>query len=195
MTDVVTAAPQRTRVDWIDRIRGLALVLMLLDHALFQVDPDSIARLTVTRWSLPLFMAASAAVWSPGVRPKRVVVIGICAALEVVLSLELGMPLPGILVVYLVAIIPLSNWYRASHHAYAIGAAGLIQALYLPIGWEGYEPGLVLVWWCLGRLGCYQLDRLGVRLPRALADVGRRPLTWYVGHLLVLLVLLELGAF
>lgn len=193
MTDVPTAAPTRTRVDWIDRIRGLALVLMLLDHLLVQVDPDSFLRFTLTRASLPLFMAASAAVWRPGIRPKRLALITAVVVLELLVSPALGMAMPGIMLVYLVAIVPLGNWYRASHHAYAIGALGLVQALYLPVGWAGYEPGLVVLWWCLGRLGSYQLDRLGERLPPALAQVGRHPLGWYAGHLVALVVLVESG--
>ncbi len=63
---------------------------------------------------------------------------------------------------------------------------GLISALYVPVGWHGYEPGLVLAWFCLGLLARLEWFALGDRLPVQLERVGRRPLIWYVGHLVVL---------
>lgn len=193
MTDVRTLPSTSNRVDWIDRLRGLALVLMVLDHVLVQIDPSNPLRYTLTRLSLPLFMAASAAVWTPDIRTRRLVLLASAATVELVASSYLGMPFPGIMLVYLVAVVPLSLWHEASSSAYWVAALGLIQALYLPVGWLGYEPGLVLAWWGLGRLGSYQLDRLGSRLPRCLASVGRWPAQLYAFHLLVLVALVAGG--
>ena len=55
----------------IDAIRGLAIALMILDHSLFAIESIGVAnniveyaRLSITRFSMPLFMIASGFIWA-----------------------------------------------------------------------------------------------------------------------------------
>lgn len=180
------AQTERPRVLAIDVLRGLAIVLMVLDHVLVQVDSDSLVRSTVTRFALPLFMFAAAAVWHEFPRVGRLFVV---AVVEAFLYPYLGMGTPGIVTVYvgLLGVLDVVGVWIDLRRPYLLGVVGLVQALYVPIGWSGYEPGLVLAWWCLAR--CYLASEPTIRLPAWLGPlgvVGRHPLVWYVGHLLVI---------
>ena len=67
------------RIFIIDAIRGLAIALMVLDHSLFAIETIGIAnvvveysRLSITRFSMPLFMIASGIIWALyGLRIRR----------------------------------------------------------------------------------------------------------------------------
>lgn len=176
-------------------VRGAAIVLMVLDHVLIQVDADSTVRggapWSVTRASLPLFMLVSAAVWrrSGRVRWRLLAVAGV----EAFLYGALDMPLPGIVVLIFVVVTGLDSALSADLHPvgwYALAVLGGVQALYVRVGWAGYEPGLLLLWFSLGRLVVpsigYDIARIPPRPARLLMWIGRWPLSWYVGHLVVI---------
>lgn len=181
----------------VDSVRGLAILLMILDHLLVQLDPMSTLRAgapwSITRLALPLFMLASAAVW----RPSRRVRWRLWAAVfpEAVLMVMLGMQWPGVVVVILLVLSLLDVLPDGWRNWYVLGVLGLVQALYVPIGggWEGYQPGLVLAWFCLGRLACFNGSPLAW-LPRSFAPIGRRPLAWYFGHLVALVLVVGLAS-
>lgn len=188
--DVVSAAARAVTVRdvGVDALRGAAILLMVLDHVLHVVDPDSVLRtgspVAVTRLSLPLFMLAAAAVWRPLTwrRYGRLTLVGM---VESVLYVVLGMGGPGI-VALVVGVLLLVDVVGVS---WLVGVLGLVQARYASIGWfEGYQPGMVLLWFVLGRLA-WQAGAVScpwwLRWP-VLAWVGRHPIWWYVGHLLVL---------
>ena len=67
------------RILIIDAIRGLAIALMILDHSFFAIESIGMAnniveysRLSITRFSMPLFMIASGIIWKLyGLRIKR----------------------------------------------------------------------------------------------------------------------------
>lgn len=181
---VVPPAARRNREVWIDALRGAAIGLMVLDHLLVQVAPTSVVRVTVTRLSLPLFMFAAAAVWRRRPGARRLVQLGAAAVCEALLFVPLGMRQPGIVAVFL-GLTVAGVFTAAGARPLLWGTLGLVQALYVPVPWDGYQPGLLVAWWCLGRLGAQEARPIGERVS-LLAPIGRRPLLWYVGHLVVI---------
>lgn len=179
----------------VDRLRGLAVALMVLDHVLVQLDRDSILRVTVTRPALPLFMICAAIVWKPATWRRWTVLLAL-ALVELVLFIPLGMGVPGIVAVFALVLVVIDavGIDRFDRWSAVFLAAGILQALYLPVGWRGYEPGLVLAWFALGRLAAAPFLELGSRVPDGFASIGRRPLVWYVGHLVALVPVAVLGA-
>lgn len=181
------------RFSILDCWRGLAVVLMVLDHVLAVLGAPVVTRLLVTRLSLPLFCATSGAlhlIAGPRSPRRSLQLLGV-ALLETVLNLVLGLGVPGPVTLMLVM-----GWVgralRPERHGLVLVVVGVLQAVYLPVPWTGYQPGLVLAWWSLGALGVLaevdQVTRFTRWCPRWLEAVGRRPLGWYVGHLLVLAV-------
>lgn len=169
-------------------------MLMVLDHLLVVVAPHSIVRLTLTRLSLPLFMfvAGSIVVRKGNVSRRRWFQT---AALGVGMTLVLPrlwpeFPSPDVLLVIAIALAPFVVVQARPFTPHSVWwvVGGLVQALYLPIGWSGYEPGLVLAWFSLGVIigRGEDLPELGYRLPWVLSFIGRRPLSIYCVHLLVL---------
>lgn len=102
------------RLVGLDRLRGLAVLLMVADHVLVAVDPSSLARFTITRLSLPLFCLVAG---SLAVRARRRRLLPVAVAGVVVLPLEwaagLGVPGPLLLVALAVAVCGLAARVRA----------------------------------------------------------------------------------
>lgn len=176
------------RAAWVDQTRGLAIVLMVLDHALVITAPGHVLRYTVTRFALPLFLAMAATVYRGAIRRRRWLELGAVASTEVLVRPVLDLGLPGpvgqFLLVY--ALAP-----AIARRPYLLAMVGLIQALYLPLPhdlWSGYQPGLLVAWFGLAILGAHQLEPIGRRLPGWLAGLGRYPLHAYAVHLAALVV-------
>jgi len=185
VTDLIGETGKRVRLAWVDQLRGLAIVLMILDHVLVQVAPSHPLRYTATRLALPLFMACSAQVVRGFTRRRWAQLLAAIAAEAVLMPLT-GLASPGILAVYLLATVLLM--YTPGGHVAVVGVLGLLQAIYLSTGWEGYQPGLVVAYLAFGAFAALtgELQRLGSWLPVWLGSLGRRPLVWYIGHLLPL---------
>lgn len=187
MSEAGSVTVTERRVVGVDRLRGLAVLLMVLDHVVALVDPAAPVRYTLTRLSLPAFMAAAAAVWSGRLSGRSCRRLLAVAVVEAALVAALGLGQPGIVAVYLAVAVGVSvAWPWVRSHVGLVVVLGLIQAFYVRVGWDGYEPGLVLAWFALGLLARSEVVDLGERLPAWLSSVGRRPLAWYVGHLAVL---------
>ena len=181
--------PRYRALDW---LRGVAIALMVLDHVLVVIDPDHWLRLGLTRWSLPLFALLLGLLFRPGLRRRHLHLLA--AAIPATLAGgAVGIGQPDVLVVILAALL----LHQLPMHPWVLTAAGWIVATNLPIGWGGYEVGDVVLLIGLGRLVALSGAWLVVedviatdgRLGRGLVAIGRRPLTWYVGHLVVLAVL------
>lgn len=198
--------PKFGRLGWVDSVRGLAIVLMVLDHVLVQVDPHSSLRAgapwSITRLSLPLFMLAAGQVWRPSSpwHLNRVKLLGV-GLVEVLLLQLLGMQLPGIvLIIWMVflwldlfaAVLDRIRYACIEAWFWPLGVGGLLQALYVPVDWAGYQPGLVLLWWALG-FAAFEASWTDALDFRALRWIGRYPLTWYVGHLVVIALVVAGG--
>ncbi len=189
---IVHGGPVRqARSHALDRLRGLAIVLMVLDHALVVGAPHSLLRLTVTRLSLPLFMIVSGLLIRLGGQYRWLRTLelaaaaGMCAVILTLCWPTFGTP--EILAVYLLVAVPCRRLIQRAPLAGAV--LGYVQAWYWPLHWSGYQPGLVLLFLCVGSL-CVrdvgELGQWGARCPAWLEPIGRRPLAWYVGHLCVL---------
>lgn len=192
----MTAVASPVRLAGIDRARGLAVLLMVLDHALVVLDSNNPARLTVTRLALPLFMICAATVWKGRPSRRRALALAAVGALDLFLAplVGLGSPAPVagfcLLVALLVAAPTLLRWPLVAC------VLGFVQGFFIPLGWQGWELGVLLGWFMVGRLGLasgqQEIRRIGDRLPAFLAVIGRRPLIWYVGHLVGMLGLAAL---
>lgn len=173
------------RLAWIDRLRGLAIALMVLDHALVLVDPTNPLRYTLTRLALPLFMVTAATVHRP-VTPRRLLHFAPATAVELLVATPLLGTSPGIVTTYALVAVLFDHAGPLRQRPGLLLTLGLIQALYLPLGITGYQPGLVLAWFALGRLAPTDFAAVAPRHLALLEPLGRHPLPWYVGHLLAL---------
>lgn len=193
-------APVAGREVFLDRIRGLAMLLMLLDHVLvlwLDVQPGEDLRWwlrrSVTRFSMPLFMLVSGYLFGRTSRRRMFEVAAAALVVNVVLALFWpSFLLPEILAVW-VFLLPVRKFLL--RFPVEAGALGVLQAMYLPVRWPGYEPGVVLLFLALGRIWSDRADRrtgvlgsAGDRLPVWLGCLGRHPLGVYVVHLLALAV-------
>ena len=202
-------APGAYRDRRLDRLRGLAVLLMLVDHLLvfapqfsdawfFSPAPGSPTwwtRHTLTRLSMPLFMLVSGFLLHdrPPSRRRRLL-IGVLGGL-LTLLLNWSWPafgVPEILVVWSLVML-LTPLLR--EHPLEMLVLGVLQQLYLPVSWQGYQPGLVAAFLAAGVLWrrlpapARLLEALGDALPSFFATVGRRPLLWYATHLTFLALL------
>lgn len=178
------------REAWVDRLRGLAILLMVGDHYAAMTASQPLLRHTLFRLSLPFFMVSAAVVWRGAPSSLRLRQLALAVVGELVLStmiLRLDGPGPVVLFALVLAVAPVASRYPA-----CVAVLGIVQTLYLPVPWAGYQPGLLVAYWCLGRLARDEFAGMS-RLPRWLEGVGRRPLTWYVAHLAALVILTRTG--
>lgn len=169
---------------------------MVLDHVLVNLDPGSPLRSTVTRAALPLFMVVSGHLiatkgfgsWQRWARLGLAALVALGAARSAGLAAT-----PDVLIVYLFAVTALValRWagIRSPIVAGSLGIAWGItaSAQVASTGWTGYQPGFVLALLALGMLATMPATLPGpAAFWTACAKVGRYPLAWYLGHLVVL---------
>lgn len=190
MADRMTHGPRR--LAWLDRLRGLAVVLMLLDHALY-LNPEAHRAFLPGRLALPLFMACAGTVYRGMPSRRRRTQLYLVLVVDLLLApiIGLGQPAPVTGFVLLLVLLQLAPTMLRWPATFA--ALGFLQGWFLPVGWRGWEIGVLLGWFMLGRLAGTELEAIGGRLPAGLAWVGRRPLSWYVAHLVVLALLVGAG--
>lgn len=182
---------------WLDRVRGLAVVLMVVDHlAVFLVHEwgnpapygglAQLIRYTLTRASLVLFMlVAGWLIEERGARPRRIaeVLIGGAAVTAFGAWLDLPIGRPDVLLLIGVA---LFFWRQIRRHPVTAIALGVVQLTAWPVSWSGYQPGAVLALLAAGVVwNCWELDEIEWtdRLPSWLAWPGRHALALYVAHI------------
>lgn len=179
------------RIQQLDILRGYAVALMLLDHALAVFWPGAgwaiASRLTVTRLAMPLFMSVAGALFALRGRPSaaRQGKVIAAAAVASLCCWRVGLGVPEILAWYLlaVALAPvLVRWPAASI------VVGVLQVVNLPL-WQTravYQPGQVLAFVALGVLVAGKLTGRSLPAGAAASWLGRHALSLYVLHLLLL---------
>lgn len=181
---MTVAAQQVTaRSSAIDRMRGLAIVLMCLDHLMLVLELNPLLRWGPTRLAMPLFMLiAGSLITRLTWRHLAIGVIG------------LGLPLfvpwtgqPNILFCYAIgaAVVVVSR--RLGGPVPVILLAGCIAMLTNGLDFGSYPVLGVVALVLLGSMlprGVW--EPVGSHLPEWLEWLGRWPLTIYVGHLLYL---------
>ena len=187
------------RIFIIDAIRGLAIALMILDHSLFAIESIGVAnnvveysRLSITRFSMPLFMIASGMIWVLyGLRIKRWIQVFILSILVNVTIRVLWPDFnnPEILFVWTL----LAIGYRLIvRFPITVMIIGYTQFVFWPVSWGGYQPGELAIFLGVGVLiARAPLDRTWKqirfeKLLSTLAFLGRYPLSIYSGHLISL---------
>lgn len=171
------------RIAAYDRLRGLAVLLMVADHGLAVFAPLAglPLRLTLTRASMPLFVLVSGAVCVGRGRSWRgLAVLGLVAIVATALHLVLGLAVPEMATMLFVLAIagPLVHRWP---WAWVVGGCTVAAQ---PWGGAWYDVGAVAALYGVGHLASGHLA--AVKLPAFLEGPGRDALVWYVGHLALL---------
>lgn len=173
----------------LDRVRGLACLLMLADHAAASAGIGSgPLRETVTRLAMPLFfLLAGHLARRPSWRHAELVAWGLVIPTVVPwvdapnVLLWLGVLLPVVAVarrhsnLHLLLVVCLA----------ALANPGSLGGLGAPMG-TGYPPAALLALILLGALAPRSAFAWGRRLPVWVGVLGAVPLSFYVVHLVVL---------
>ena len=170
----------RVRSVSLDRIRGLAIVLMILDHILDLTHELPLIRMTVTRLSMPLFFIISGhLVKRVNARTFQIMVIGFILPISIP-----WIDNPNVLFWYAVGTIVVvyvkQKWLiilaaltmGANHYALYIGSS--------------YDPLFLIAFMAIGSTFPREYFSWGNRLPAFFTFVGKYPLSIYLGHLFLL---------
>jgi uncharacterized membrane protein len=188
-----TATSSRQRLGFLDAGRGLAVLVMVADHALMLAlalgGPDwlRIPRYTVTRLALVLFAGIAGYLLAHrGVRARWGTMTGWGVALSWLAMLTGAFPTPDVLVVLgfvTVGCGPLiARWPWVAVTVCAVGAVNFPFTAWAGYG-GGYDPFYVGVFVALGVLVCRYASVSGLATVRerpALAWAGRHALGLYV---------------
>lgn len=196
---MMSTPPAKSRVGTLDAMRGLAIIIMIVDHIFSVLESVGVesnfveySRLTATRFSMPLFMIASGIVWGAyGLRLKRWgQVLLLAVALNAMTRLLWpDFNFPEILLVWSALAI---FWRLIVRYPIITMIIGYTQTTYWMLPWQGFQPGELAIFLGAGVLiskssltWLWQEPRTS-RLIEPLAFVGRYPLTIYGGHLAML---------
>lgn len=187
-------------------MRGLAIAVMIIDHILSALESTGMSniliensRLTLTRFSMPLFMIASGIVWGLyGLRLKRwAQVLALAIALNGMTRLLWpDFNFPEILLVWVLLAI---GWRVIVRFPIITMIVGYTQTTYWQISWQGFQPGELAIFLGAGVLASKApldwlwRERRTAKLLEPLSFVGRYPLTIYGVHLSVLAIIVALA--
>lgn len=176
-------APSLGRSPALDRVRGLALVLMLVDHVAWVAGDASGIRMTMGRLAMPLFFLLAGHLFTR-LRRRHAVALAIGLFLPAVVP---WIDSPNVLVLFAVGcgLLALANRWPWLLVAVPVVALTLAANRWV-LAPGGYEPLAVIALMFLGARLPRSAFGWGERLPARLGQLGRWPLTFYVAHLLVL---------
>ncbi len=196
----------KARSALLDGMRGLAIIIMIVDHILSALESIGIesnfveySRLTATRFSMPLFMIASGIVWGMyGLRLKRwAQVLVLAVALNAMMRLLWpDFNFPEILLVWSALAI---FWRLIVRYPIITMIIGYTQITYWMLSWQGFQPGELAIFLGAGvlisksSLSWLWKEPRTLRLIEPLAFVGRYPLSIYGGHLAMLALIVAIA--
>lgn len=178
----------RVRLAGLDRLRGLAMVAMLVDHLMIVGQGPNEVRMTVGRLAMPLFFLIAGSLFSR-LSWRHAAIWGVGLVLPLFVP---WVDAPNVLYWYAFGVVALWVCDRLGPSAQYVV---LVCCLTLWANGLGTPPPGAYPFWALlalmivGRLiGREALGRVGDHLPAWswLELVGRFPLTFYVVHLLIL---------
>ncbi|OJV57560.1 MAG: hypothetical protein BGO38_05345 [Cellulomonas sp. 73-145] len=177
-------APGRVRASELDRLRGAAIVCMIVDHVARALGAEPV-RLTIGRLAVPVFFVLS------GHLARRLTWrhAAIAATGFLLPAFVPWIDNPNVLLLYAVAaaLLVLARWTGPAGPAVVAIAAVTALANGVHGMGNGYPLEALLALMVAGHyIPRAALVAIGSRLPAVFAVAGRRPVTWYVGHLLVL---------
>ena len=167
----------------LDKLRGLAIILMMLDHLLVQIDPQSLIRYSITRACMPLFFIIAGHLLRPRIKWHRLILILIIGA--ALPHYAPWLDSPNVLVWYAV-FAPIVAWGNR-----AILAGTILAALTLYANGYGqvegsYAPLALGAFMAAGRLTPREWFGRASGIRGWVAVIGRWPLSVYVGHILLI---------
>lgn len=172
-----------TRRVELDRLRGLAILLMIADHIAL-VTGLLLVHVSVGRLAMPLFFVLAGHL-AHRLSGRHLDALWLGLVLPV---LVFFVDRPNVLVWYVLCCVVLWAFDRARWPVWPLLVLALIfgaNGWSLQVG-SSYDPLMLLAFMVLGRLAPASMFFVGRRLPVWFAVLGRRPLTWYIGHALVL---------
>lgn len=190
----------------LDAVRGAAIVLMILDHALGFAQTTDLTqpwmhdiRFSITRLAMPAFMVCSGMLLSRrGIARRRWFEVAAVAVAVNGAALISGLStfVPDILAIWCLVMLLATPLRRFPA---TIAVLGLLQATYWRLPIAGYQPGWVLAFVALGVLMARSGDQevlpaIARRTPAWATAIGRKPLRWYAGHLACLAAATSIGA-
>lgn len=172
----------------LDRLRGVAMVLMIVDHLLAWVNVGFCLRMTITRASLPLFMVVAGNLMAGRLFPSWRRAVELVFSAAVATWLVQGLPFMAPLDVLVSFCLTLLAWPAARLMPWlSLVVCVVVMGLVHVSG--GYSPVELLALMLVGALALdvgSPLYRWGGALPAAFGTLGQWPLTAYVGHLVVM---------
>lgn len=183
----ITAGP-KTRISGIDRARGFAIILMMFQHFLLLYHGPNAWESTGGRLVAPIFLIVGGSlVTRMSIRHIHVFILGIFLTIAVPWAGN-----PSILIYYVISAFIIWGIRRVNFALLWIPVF-ISLALYANGIWVTpngqYSPMAALALMCIGSLiGRTIIGNLGGLLPKWewLAFIGRHPLAFYAGHLMLL---------
>lgn len=166
----------------IDVLRGVAIILMVIDHVAFVYFPSWWSRIP-GRFAMPLFFMISGSL-GPGRDPSRLFMI-ICLAVALMpFENYIGFKLPGVLSWWLLSygLMILFDGYELQAVILALIST---QLIYMP---GQVHFGLMFAFMILGKVWRRILVNGDLKEKR-LEFIGRWPMTIYAGHVVALAIL------
>lgn len=175
---------QAARSYSLDAFRGLAILAMVVDHLTVVFSGPHVLRLTVGRLAVPAFFILAGHL-AGRLRWRHAWVAGVGLVLPLLVP---WIDSPNVLLYWALgscALVVL-RWAEIPSWVLCVVALTLAANSWGVSPGNGYEWSALLGLMGLGAVVPRTAFAFAGRAPGWVAAVGRRPLTWYVGHLLVL---------